>query len=70
MYQHVPTGFIPQEDQGYMMVIVQAPPGSSLAYTRALADRAEYIIAQNPDVGGAFAIMGFSFAGECIRTPA
>ena len=33
MYQHVPTGFIPQEDQGYLMVIVQAPPGSSLEYT-------------------------------------
>ena len=40
IYQHVPTGFIPQEDQGYLMVIVQAPPGSSLAYTTALADRA------------------------------
>ena len=38
MYQRVPTGFIPQEDQGYLMVIVQAPPGSSLAYTTALAD--------------------------------
>ncbi len=64
VYQHVPTGFIPQEDQGYMMVIVQAPPGSSLAYTRALAERAEYIIGQNPDVGGAFAIVGFNFAGS------
>ena len=33
MYRHVPTGFIPQEDQGYFFVIVQAPPGSSLTYT-------------------------------------
>ena len=33
VYQHVPTGFIPQEDQSFLMVIVQAPPGSSLAYT-------------------------------------
>jgi HAE1 family hydrophobic/amphiphilic exporter-1 len=64
VYQHVPTGFIPQEDQGYMMVIVQAPPGSSLAYTGALADRASAIIAQNPDIGGAFSIMGFSMAGS------
>jgi HAE1 family hydrophobic/amphiphilic exporter-1 len=64
IYQRVPTGFIPQEDQGYMMVIIQAPPGSSMAYTTALAERAEYIIAQNPDVGGAFAIVGFSFAGS------
>jgi HAE1 family hydrophobic/amphiphilic exporter-1 len=64
IYGHVPTGFIPQEDQGYLMVIVQAPPGSSLAYTTSLADRAEAIIGQNHDVAGAFSIMGFSFAGD------
>ena len=63
VYQHVPTGFIPQEDQGYLMVIVQAPPGSSLSYTTSLADRAGAIIAQNPDIEGAFSIMGFSLAG-------
>ena len=63
MYQRVPTGFIPQEDQGYMMMIVQAPPGSSLAYTSSLADRAQAIIASNPDVAGSFSIMGFSMSG-------
>jgi HAE1 family hydrophobic/amphiphilic exporter-1 len=64
VYRHVPTGFIPQEDQGYLMVIVQAPPGSSLAYTTALADRAEAIIAQNPDTEGAFSVVGFSLVGS------
>ncbi|WP_420238228.1 efflux RND transporter permease subunit [Telmatobacter bradus] len=64
MYQRVPTGFIPQEDQGYLMVIVQAPPGSSLAYTTALADRAEAVIRTNPDVQGSFSVMGFSMAGN------
>jgi HAE1 family hydrophobic/amphiphilic exporter-1 len=63
VYLHVPTGFIPQEDQSFLMVIVQAPPGSSLAYTGALANRAEAIIAHNPDIGGAFSVMGFSFTG-------
>ncbi len=63
IYNHVPTGFIPQEDQSFLMVIVQAPPGSSLAYTGALADRAQAIIATNPDVAGAFSVMGFSFSG-------
>jgi HAE1 family hydrophobic/amphiphilic exporter-1 len=63
MYQHVPTGFIPQEDQGFLMVIVQAPPGSSLAYTSALADRAEVILSSNKDIAGAFSIMGFSLSG-------
>jgi len=64
MYRHVPTGFIPQEDQSFLMVIVQAPPGSSLAYTGNLADRAQAIISQNPDIAGAFSVIGFSLAGS------
>ena len=63
VYQKVPTAFIPQEDQGIMMVVVQAPPGSSLTYTGALAERAAAIVSHNPDVVGAFSIMGFSFSG-------
>ena len=67
-YQHVPTGFIPQEDQSFLMVIVQAPPGSSLAYTTALSDRAEAIIAQNPDIQGMFSVMGFSLTGSASNS--
>ena len=63
MYRIVPTGFIPQEDQGNLYVIVQAPPGSSLEYTTNLADRAAAIIGQDPDIEGAFSVMGFSFSG-------
>jgi len=63
-YRKVPTGFIPQEDQGYFMVIVQAPPGSSLAYTTNLAERGAAIIEQNAKVGGLFSVIGFSFAGS------
>ncbi|HUY94118.1 MAG TPA: efflux RND transporter permease subunit [Terracidiphilus sp.] len=67
MYRTVPTGFIPQEDQGFLMVIVQAPPGSSLGYTSALADRAGYIIGHDPDIAGAFSIIGFSFGGNAAN---
>jgi HAE1 family hydrophobic/amphiphilic exporter-1 len=63
IYQKVPTGFIPQEDQGFLIGIVQAPPGSSLSYTSALADRAQAIIYSNKDIAGAFSVMGFSFTG-------
>jgi HAE1 family hydrophobic/amphiphilic exporter-1 len=68
IYRHVPTGFIPQEDRGFLMVIVQAPPGSSLAYTAALSDRAEAIISQDPDIAGAFSVIGFSMAGSASNT--
>jgi HAE1 family hydrophobic/amphiphilic exporter-1 len=63
VYRSVPTGFIPQEDQGYLFVIIQAPPGSSLAYTTALADRAQAILASNSDINGMFSVMGFGFSG-------
>jgi HAE1 family hydrophobic/amphiphilic exporter-1 len=68
IYGHVPTGFIPQEDQGYLMVIVQAPPGSSLTYTSALADQAGAIILRDPDIAGAFSITGFSFTGAASNS--
>jgi HAE1 family hydrophobic/amphiphilic exporter-1 len=64
MYQKVPSAFIPQEDQGYMMVVVEAPPGSSMAYTGALAERVSAIISQNPDIDASFSVIGFSFSGS------
>jgi len=67
IYRTVPTGFIPQEDQGFLFVIVQAPPGSSLAYTTNLADRAQRILYTNPDIAGAFSVMGFSFSGAAAN---
>jgi hydrophobic/amphiphilic exporter-1 (mainly G- bacteria), HAE1 family len=67
MYNHVPTGFIPQEDQGYLIGLVVAPPGASLSYTTAVADKAQAVIAQNKDVVGSFAVMGFSFSGNAAN---
>jgi HAE1 family hydrophobic/amphiphilic exporter-1 len=67
MYNRVPTGFIPQEDQGYLIGLVIAPPGASLSYTSAIADKAQAVIAQNKDVVGSFAVMGFSFAGNAAN---
>jgi HAE1 family hydrophobic/amphiphilic exporter-1 len=65
VYRAVPTGFIPQEDRGYFMVIVQAPPGSSLSYTTALSERAEGILSQEPEIGlRLFSVIGFSLAGS------
>ncbi|HEX5234493.1 MAG TPA: efflux RND transporter permease subunit [Silvibacterium sp.] len=62
-YTHVPTAFVPSEDQNYLICVVQAPAGASLSYTSQLAERAVNIIRQNKDVYGTFAIMGFSLSG-------
>jgi len=63
MYNHVPTAFVPAEDQGYFLCIVQTPPGASLSYTTDVADKASAIIRQNQDVFGTFSVMGFSLSG-------
>jgi len=63
MYVHVPTAFIPQEDQSYFLIIVQTPPGASLSYTSEFADRAAALVRQNEGVFGTFSVMGFSLSG-------
>lgn len=63
MYVHVPTGFVPQEDQNYFIVVVQAPPGASLAYTTDICTKAEKVLLADPDIFGTFAVPGFSLTG-------
>jgi HAE1 family hydrophobic/amphiphilic exporter-1 len=63
MYNHVPTAFIPQEDQSYFLIIVQTPPGASLSYTTAFADQVSALVRKNDGVFGTFSVMGFSLAG-------
>jgi len=63
LYVHVPTAFIPQEDQSYFLIIVQTPPGASLSYTSEFADRAAALVRKNDGVFGTFSVMGFSLAG-------
>jgi hydrophobic/amphiphilic exporter-1 (mainly G- bacteria), HAE1 family len=62
-YVHVPTGLVPQEDQNYFIVVVQAPPGASLTYTTDIAKQVEKVLLADPDVFGTFAIPGFSLTG-------
>src|SRR6202008_4357266 len=52
-----PTGFIPDQDQGFLIGVVQLPPGSSLERTEAVINRAREIAYQNPMVvdSGTFA---------------
>jgi HAE1 family hydrophobic/amphiphilic exporter-1 len=63
-YQHVPTAFVPQEDQGIIMILVQAPQGASLAYTSNIEEEVSAVLNQNKDIRGSFAIGGFSFSGN------
>jgi HAE1 family hydrophobic/amphiphilic exporter-1 len=64
VYQWVPRSFVPDEDQGYFITVLQAPAGASLEYTSDLARQAEKILLGVPEVDGVFSVMGFSFSGS------
>ena len=57
-----PTGFIPAQDQGYLITVVQLPPGSSLARTDAVVRRAADIILGTEGVAHAVPFAGFDGA--------
>jgi HAE1 family hydrophobic/amphiphilic exporter-1 len=63
LYQRVPRAFIPEDDQGYVMFIVQAPQGASLTYTRDICAKAEKVISNDPEIDGVFTIVGFGAGG-------
>ena len=43
-FARAPTGFIPEQDQGYLITVVQLPPGSTLDRTEAVVKKAVEII--------------------------
>ena len=64
LYQKVPRAFIPEDDEGYLIVVVQAPQGASLEYTLEAMRKVEAAAANIPEVEGVFSIGGFSFSGS------
>jgi HAE1 family hydrophobic/amphiphilic exporter-1 len=63
LYARVPTGFVPDEDQGYFIVNVQAPPGGSLQQTMAITVQIEEKLKRQPEVADMFNVIGWSFVG-------
>jgi HAE1 family hydrophobic/amphiphilic exporter-1 len=64
IYQLVPRAFIPEDDQGYLIFIVQAPQGASLTYTRDICAKVEETLSRVSEIDGAFTVAGFSEAGN------
>jgi HAE1 family hydrophobic/amphiphilic exporter-1 len=63
LFTHASTGFTPEEDQGFIIVTVQAPEGSSLYETERVTRRVEGILRGLPEVRDIFDINGFGFTG-------
>src|SRR6202451_504220 len=56
----VPTGFLPIEDQGYLIVAVQLPDGAALTRTQQVLEQVSTIAKQDPSVAQVIAISGVS----------
>ncbi|EMG36897.1 hydrophobe/amphiphile efflux-1 (HAE1) family transporter [Desulfocurvibacter africanus PCS] len=64
----IPTGFLPEEDQGYFFVNVSLPPGSSLQRTDAVCRQVEEILAKTPGVAYTTTIVGYSMLSQVYST--
>ncbi|NBY28628.1 MAG: multidrug efflux RND transporter permease subunit, partial [Betaproteobacteria bacterium] len=63
VYVRLPSSFLPNEDQGTMLVNVQLPPGATQERTRAVMQQVEGFMLKQPEVQNMVSVLGFSFAG-------
>lgn len=59
--QRLPSGFVPDEDQGYAVIGVQLPDGASLQRTRAVYDKINAILGKTEGIRTYNGVAGFSF---------
>ena len=65
LFIHLPSGFLPDEDQGEAITLFQLPAGATFARTNQVAKTIEhhFLVDEKKDVVGQFVVQGFSFAG-------
>ncbi|MGM9514969.1 efflux RND transporter permease subunit [Roseateles sp. DB2] len=64
VYLRMPTSFLPNEDQGYLIVNVQLPPGATANRTEAAVKQVEDFMLKQPEVQNTVGVIGFSFSGQ------
>ena len=63
LFMHWPSTFIPDEDDGYFIAVVQLPPAASLERTQAVGEKINGILDSYPEVKNYIGISGFSIMG-------
>ncbi len=64
LFQRMPGAFLPEEDQGSIMTVIQAPPGATAERTEEAAEQVKAFYADNPLVRDTIMVYGFSFFGQ------
>ena len=63
LFTRLPTSFLPNEDQGYIIANVQLPPGATQSRTLEVMKQAEGFFLKQPEVQSMVSVLGFSFSG-------
>ncbi|RQO46804.1 multidrug efflux RND transporter permease subunit [Variovorax sp. KBW07] len=63
-YSRLPSSFLPEEDQGNILVNVQLPPGATQERALAVMQQVEGFMLKQPEVQSMVGVMGFSFSGQ------
>ena len=64
LFIHLPTSFLPEEDQGYFINVVQLPPGATRERTQEVLTNVEQFYLKQPEVAHVIGVLGFSFFGR------
>ncbi|MED5621804.1 efflux RND transporter permease subunit [Ideonella sp. BN130291] len=64
LFTRLPSSFLPGEDQGYLIVNVQLPPGATINRTLQVMQQVEGFILKQPEVQSMVGVLGFSFSGQ------
>ena len=64
IYTRLPTSFLPNEDQGYILANVQLPPGASQDRTRSVLEQVEGYMLKQPEIANIVTVAGYSFSGQ------
>ncbi|NHV10365.1 efflux RND transporter permease subunit [Cronobacter turicensis] len=66
LFARLPTSFLPEEDQGVFMTMVQLPSGATQARTQQVLDQVThyYLNDEKANVDSVFTVSGFSFSGQ------
>ncbi|MEI8168525.1 MAG: efflux RND transporter permease subunit [Rhodoferax sp.] len=64
IYVRLPTSFLPNEDQGYILANVQLPPGASQERTRTVLEQVEGYMLKQPEIANIVTVAGYSFSGQ------
>ena len=64
LFMHLPTSFLPDEDQGYFITVVQLPPGATRERSQEVLNEVEQFYLKQPEVDHVIGVLGFSFFGR------